>query len=293
MWLDGFEDVTYEHSPGGTHAQPIRGIGVHTTEGATINGAFVTYAGNPHICPNATADPVTLEKAQHIDTDRSSYALQHGDTSHLCTVETNRSGIVQVEIVAFAYAAHAEQLAEQYPRYAELYRSHIAGRFSDETLRWIGEAVIAPILAAHPTIPHAVYSGPRMTETEWAAWPGGVCGHMHVPCQPDMHSDPGELDIGKILDFAVTSIRPPILKDDDMVILVAAKSDGSPDVDQGAFAYNGTHLRWVNDGNEYEMLVDDIKAAIVPVSDVKMRAVIASTAKVGGAPTSGRYAHAW
>lgn len=282
MWLDEFQQVVFAHSLGQPYRWPtVRGVLWHTTEGWSAEGAFSRYSQFP-CCPHITAEwefgierVSTQRRFQHIPTDSMAYAVQHGDANHVCHVETNASGIVQIEVVGFA---------------AE------TGSYPLERLRWLGEKVLAPILAAHPTIPPWVYpaSAPRMTEDEWAAWPGGQCRHADVCCQPESHTDPGDLDLDVILHYALELNLPPLPKDDDdMVILTLANPDGTPSVADGAFAYNGTHLRWVNDGNEYAMLVNDIKAKLVAVSDEKLRATIASTAKVGPAPTSGRYAHTW
>jgi len=281
MWLDEFQQVVFAHSLGFPYRWPtVRGVLWHTTEGWSAENAFSVFSSFPS-CPHITAEwergtdrEITQRRFQHVPTDSAAYAVQHGDADHVCAVETNGSGIVQIELVGFA---------------AE------AGAWPVERLKWLGEKVLAPILAAHPTIPPWVYplASPRMTETEWAAWPGGQCRHSDVCCQPQMHSDPGGLDLDLILHYALELNLPPTKDDDDMVILVATNPDGTISVADGAFAYNGTHLRWVNDGNEYGMLVDDIKAKIVPVTDVKMRATIASTAKVGPSPTSGRYAGTW
>lgn len=281
MWLDGFEQVTYPHSLGLTQAEPVKGVVWHCTVGWCAEHAFGVYGSFPS-CPNITAEYagtggsgttryVVKRAFQHVPLDLAGYALQHGNQAHPCMVETNRAGVVQIERVGFP-----------------------SDNVTTDEHRWLGEAILAPILRACPGIPPYVYQGlARMNETEWSAWPGGQARHANVCCQPDGHSDPPELDLDLILHFALQLNDSLLPKDDDMVILVAADAAGNPSVADGVFAYNGTHLRWVNDGNEYAMLMDDIKAKVVTVSDVKMRATIASTAKVGGAPTSGRYAGSW
>lgn len=282
-WLEGFEQVLFPQSRGGTFTADVTRVVWHCTAGWCAEHAFNVYAAAPKgACPNITAEyagsdgvhasrDVTKRRFQHVPLNASSYSLQRGDANHVCNVQTNRHGVIQIERVGFPY-----------------------DNVTDDEHRWLGEQVLAPILRECPNIPPSVFQGmARMDEREWSEWPGGQCRHANVCCQPDGHADPPELDLDLILHYALEHNLPPILKDDDMVILVLANPDGTPSVADGIFAYNGTHLRWVNDGNEYAMLRDDVKAAIVAVSDVKIRATIASTAKVGGAPTSGRYAGAW
>lgn len=280
MWLDGFEQVLFPHSLGFPHRADVTKVVWHGTAGWCAEHAFNVYASFPS-CPHITAEyagtggsgtvrQVTKRRFQHVPLTSASYALQRGNDTHVCHVETNGAGDIQIERVGFP-----------------------DDTVSMDEHRWLGEEVLAPILRACPHIPPIVFQGSsRMNETEWAGFEG-ECGHRNVCCQPDGHTDPPELDLDVILHYALELNNPPILKDDDMVILVATNPDGTVAVNDGAFAYNGTHLRWVNDGNEYDMLVTDIRAQVVPVSDVKMRATIASTAKVGGAPTSGKYAGSW
>ena len=78
--------------------------------------------------------------------------------------------------------------------------------WSQERLRWIGEEVLAPILNEYPDIPHGVYSGWRMDCDQWNAWPGGIAGHRDVPEQD--HTDPGDLQLTQILDYALGDVMP-------------------------------------------------------------------------------------
>ncbi len=181
MWLPGFEQVTFNHSLGGNFDRPARAVCWHTTEGSTAQGAFSVYA-TKLACPHFTVDPITHARYQHVPLEASSYSLERGDRQHICTVQTNRSGIIQIETVGFA------QEAWDWPQ---------------DRLEWLGTEVLAPILDACPTIPrNAVYSGQRMDEPQWDAWSGGQCGHRDVCCQPSGHWDPGELDLTQILAYA-------------------------------------------------------------------------------------------
>lgn len=265
-WLEGFTPETFDVSPGFPYrGYDVRAVCWHTTEGWQAEHAFGVYARSPS-CPHFTVQPSDRRKFQHVDTDLSCYALQRGNATHVCGVETNASGVVQIEVVGFA---------------AE------AGAWSNDVLRWLGEDVLAPILEAHPNIPPSVYKGARMTETEWFGWRGGQCGHKDACCQPDGHWDPGDLDLDVVLEFALRK-NDPAVEETDMVLITPATG-----IADGVFAYNGTHLRWVNNGNELGLLRRKNVTEWADVTDTEMRAVIGSTGKVGPAPTSGAYANTW
>lgn len=181
VWLDGFQKVTYAHTPGLAYTRPVRGVVFHTTEGGTEFGAFGVYS-RIQAAPHFTVNPETKTRCQHIDTDLGAYALRNLAGG----VETNTSGVVQVELVGFAKDTEF---------------------WSTERLRWIGEEVVAPIMRAHPTIPNAVYLGNgRMTFTQWNEWSGGLCGHKDVP--ENDHADPGGLNLQTILSFARGVLSP-------------------------------------------------------------------------------------
>lgn len=204
-WLAEYQQVVFADSLGFPYRWPtVRGVLWHTTEGWRAEDAFTVYKSFPS-CPHITAEwengterVVTQRLFQHVDTARSAYAVQHGDDSHPCAVDTNASGIVQVELVGFSVES---------------------GGWPVERLKWIGEKVLAPILAAHPTIPPWVYplASPRMSEDQWEAWPGGQCRHADICCQPQQHGDPGDMDLDVVLHYALeyNAANPPG-GDDDM-----------------------------------------------------------------------------
>jgi hypothetical protein len=183
MWLDGYEHVTWPHSGGFRAQRAPRAVVFHTTEGTLAEHAFGVYAASPS-CPHLTVEPESGRRFQHVPLDLSSYALRNLPGG----CETNSTGVIQIEIVGRAAEAWA---------------------WSTQRLRWLGEAVLAPILAACPTIPHLVYGGTRMTCVQWDAWIGGLCGHAHAP--ENDHWDPGDLDMHAVLGYALNT-----LGDDDM-----------------------------------------------------------------------------
>lgn len=259
MWLDGFEQVTFPQSLGFPHRWPaIRGVCWHTTQGWRAEHAFNVYRDAAKgACPHVTVgyseafDGTTnrvdsKRRFQHVDTVLASYAVEHGDENgHACKVETNASGIVQIERVGFA-----------------------ADDVTTDELRWLGEQVLAPILAAHPEIPPWVYVGSRMTEDEWAIWAGGQCRHRDVCCQPQKHSDPGDLDLDVILHYALEhNTPPPPPPETDMIVL---KVTDDPAFPSGVLLeLSGNGIAWIQSGNLLDVYtqggvktVDVVKARV-------------------------------
>jgi hypothetical protein len=177
-WLDGFEQVTFPHSLGFPYDRDIRGVCWHMTEGHKASHAYGVYASFPS-CPHLTVDrrEASQVKAQHVPLNLASYALRNLPGG----CELGGTGIIQIEVVGFS---------------AE------AGDWTRDELRWLGEEVLAPILAACPTIPPSVFQGnARMTCDEWNAWPGGQVRHAN--CPENDHWDPGALDLDVVLHYAL------------------------------------------------------------------------------------------
>jgi hypothetical protein len=127
---------------------------------------------------------------QLIDLERSAYALAHKpDTSP----ETNRAGVIQVEIDGRAEESHT---------------------WSTAKLDWITDTIVAPAcramgvdtrvfrkcLGKHDGVVLAKASSPiRFTDRdEWYAF-DGLFGHQHAPgISGNEHWDPGRLDLAYI-----------------------------------------------------------------------------------------------
>jgi len=196
-WLQTFDRYIIASSPGFPYrGHAPRAVLWHTTEGWRAEDAFKVYRDLGEACPHITAEyagappsstarAVTRRRFQHVPLDLASYALQHGDATHHCAVETNASGIIQIERVGFA-----------------------ADVLSDAELQWFGEQVLAPILetVVLPWARLGVYQGPRMSEAEWDSWQGGQARHRDAPCQPAGHTDPGDLNLDAILEYALRAL---------------------------------------------------------------------------------------
>lgn len=200
-WLAGFAQrhVTNRFPPrraqlGRAHSKTVDTILLHSTEGSSAAGAFAaydsragTYSGGVH--PHCTVDPVRRQRFQHVPLTKASYSLKRGDAD----------GVIQIEIVGFA-----------------------AKGWTDAQCRWLGEAVVAPIIAAIPTIPLRApvpFLGPeagtlarpwphgkaRLSPTQWAGV-AGIVGHQHAP--HDDHWDPGAINIAAVIDGATPAPTP-------------------------------------------------------------------------------------
>lgn len=78
-WLQGFQKIAWNHTPGIPTNRPARAIVFHTTEGGTESGAFSVY-GQMQACPHFTVNPDTQSKYQHVDTDLGAYDTSVGLT---------------------------------------------------------------------------------------------------------------------------------------------------------------------------------------------------------------------
>jgi N-acetyl-anhydromuramyl-L-alanine amidase AmpD len=141
----------------------------HTTETKRLPA----YDGS---APHLTLDPAAGTLWQHIPLDHAARALEH----RAGTVETNRAGCVQVELIGFARDTPSWPRAD-YDRIAELGR-------------WIeaNHGVPRRSTVTFATTPH------RLGDQAWLRYAGHL-GHEHVPAQPDNHWDPGALRIDLVL----------------------------------------------------------------------------------------------
>jgi hypothetical protein len=157
---------------------------LHTTEGKTLAGAVAAYRAN-NSWPHLTVSPKERRKAQHVRFPVAARALRNTPGG----VETNRSRVIQVEIVGFA---------GQMPAY-----------FTDGEWVWL-RTVIDSIFAACPEIGRRAVDGfhaypppmslgkePwRMSGPDWVKF-SGVVGHQHAP--ENYHGDPGAIPIHQLL----------------------------------------------------------------------------------------------
>lgn len=164
-------------------------ICLHTTEGATLAGAERAFAPYP---PHIGVEYGRRLRHQYLPLDHCSFSLRGN--------ENDDEFVVQVEIQGFA---------DRPPGPTEC--------------DWIGAAVVAPIawaigcpLIGPPQGFHGDSEGIELastaspirfrTEAALRAF-SGVMGHQHAP-PPDVHWDPGHIDIDRVLDAARAELGP-------------------------------------------------------------------------------------
>ena len=174
-------------------AGPFTGGGrklvVHTTEGPTLDGAFVTVRDRrsaPHFILEVLDGRRRL--VQCIPLDQAARGLQHLSG----TPETNRANCIQVEVVGFADLTEARRLG-----HPELFVGNwepAVYRHLHRLMRWTHEHFGVPMRADHAFPGHAGFRRLGGQEFVGAA---GLVGHCHVPGND--HTDPGPLDAALVL----------------------------------------------------------------------------------------------
>lgn len=186
--------------PGGDHrGGPGKGV-AHKTQGSTLAAALAAYRAKG--CPPHFTIDERGGLHQHVDTDRSSYALRNPAGG----VETNRDGAVQVEIVGFSgrgmtaaqtatmrrlmgWLEDAERVPWRWPAgrppqterdgYGER-NGHRDARLWDGTGGWYG----------HSQVPENAHWDPAWTDVEWSAVASrGPAGSKPAPAAQPQEDD--------------------------------------------------------------------------------------------------------
>jgi hypothetical protein len=180
--------ASYEWMQGnsaGPHKGPVRKVLLHTTEGTTIEGAcaaYQTYNSWPHQTVDARFGR-GYRVCGHLSYDVAGRSLRNLSGG----VETNTSGVIQIEVVGFATKPGEIDWA------------------------WIGSELVGPICRQ--------FGIPIQSSVQWVAYPAsygqsahqrlsgshwnnyaGVLGHQHAP--ENDHGDPGAIPIELLLDAA-------------------------------------------------------------------------------------------
>lgn len=178
-WLQG--------NDAGGHVVPVTKLLIHDTEGSSISGAVAAYKAN-NSWPHLTVDcrfGKTPWRVGHLDLGVAARALRNEPGG----VETNRAGVIQIEVVGFATMP------------------------ADIDWAWFGKHVAWPICQAtgvpwSSTVPWFGYPASygkaalqRLSPADWTAY-RGILGHQHVP--ENSHGDPGAIPIDLVLAAAPT-----------------------------------------------------------------------------------------
>lgn len=159
---------------GGSTSGNARKITLHTTEGS----GWPSYGGGGS-APHLTVNPATGEARQHIDLDKSAYALSSPGAP---TSPNMNAGLIHVQIEIIGYAAQA-------PTYSRDWYTRLA-----QWVGWLCDELGVPKAAPWPFA--ASSTAVRQTWDTYAAG-SGIVGHGHAPYND--HWDPGALDIGLLL----------------------------------------------------------------------------------------------
>lgn len=178
---------------------PARGV-LHTTEGASYDGARQAYGTgkNPHF--TATYEHGVFEIHQHTPIDQYAKALVHPSGG----VDTNRAHAIQIEIVGTCDPSRAHEML-YVGDFPQAYLDGIAA-----WMRWVEEQTgvkpVAPeTFEAYPASAGA-NNGVRFDEARWRTF-DGWCGHQHVPGND--HGDPGALNLAHLLGQAPAPAPAP------------------------------------------------------------------------------------
>ena len=185
-WLSIATKQTWNRD-GGSFTRSPSIICLHSTEGGSWPG-YSAGADAPHF----TIDPRTGDVRQHTPINVAGRALMHPAG----TPETNRAGVIQVEIIGTCDGATASR-----------YNLHYLPDMTDAEAANINRLLVAIFDATgiplETTVTWKQYpasygpgNGVRLSRSAFANY-RGVLGHQHV-CDND-HGDPGNLPIAKIL----------------------------------------------------------------------------------------------
>lgn len=186
---------------------------LHTTE---TPGGWPAYAAGS-VAPTLTYEPWAHQWRAHFKANQSARALRDpSDTP----VRENRADVVQVEIAAYCDPAQAhtgkgiDKLDTQ--AYDDL------GRFT----AWLHLEWALPLQAQPVWLPYPKSYGPnntvRMTSSEYESY-SGILGHQHAP--GNVHGDPGNLDVPRILERAHAHITRGSQVDQALRLLNHAHTD--------------------------------------------------------------------
>jgi len=185
-WLSIATKQTWNRD-GGSFTRSPSIICLHSTEGGSWPG-YSAGADAPHF----TIDPRTGDVRQHTPLNVAGRALMHPAG----TPETNRAGVIQVEIIGTCDGATASRYNLHYlPDMTDAEAANI-----NRLLVAISDATGIPL---ETTVTWKQYpgsygkgNGTRLSRASFASY-RGVLGHQHVP--DNDHGDPGDLPIAKIL----------------------------------------------------------------------------------------------
>jgi hypothetical protein len=183
---------------------PRKGL-LHSTEGRSAAGAIATYRRN-NSWPHFTEAPEGLW--QHLPISVAARSLRNLSGGH----ETNRDGVIQIELVGTA----DRRLASSW---GDLYVGGFPRNRLDSIaalMRWIEEnggveRTSSVRFIAYPES-YGANNGVRLNAGQWHAYSGWL-GHSHAV--ENLHGDPGAIDIDYLLQLSSRPVPTPITDEED------------------------------------------------------------------------------
>jgi peptidoglycan hydrolase-like protein with peptidoglycan-binding domain len=173
---------------------------LHTTEGMSWPG----YSGGgeaPHKTIRATGRG-NLTVRRHIPLGQYAKALMNLPGG----VETNRRGVVQVELVGTCDPKHKDDPAWYYwPDADDATLKALADELRPD-LTLYGIALDAPPFLPYPAS-YGSRSGQRFSFAKWLGY-SGIVGHQHVP--ENDHGDPGAFPVDRLIAFLRNGSAGPV-----------------------------------------------------------------------------------
>ena len=176
-WMpEAIKQTNIRGAGGGSYARPPNKVVWHKTQGSTAAGAFGVYA-SMLAAPHFTTDGSRIY--QHIDTNRSAYALRNVSGG----VETNRDGAIQIEVVGFsgtdnlAAVKNAKKVKDWIEKTHGIPSRWPGGRPPREYVSHSGFRSVANWSQSgnfgHSQVPENHHWDPAWTDAEWAIMGSG------------------------------------------------------------------------------------------------------------------------
>lgn len=187
LWYPPSRTTARFDGAGPFFAGPKRGV-LHTTEGATLEGAISAYIKN-NAYPHFTYERSRRIVEQHIPINVAATALVNSAGG----VETNRLGAIQIEIVGTCDPANKDRMYFV----PEMDQTGLNDLIA--LMMWIEEQTgIQPYAALVKSYPASYGSnnGVRFSGNFWHDF-NGWCGHQNVP--ENLHGDPGNINMTALM----------------------------------------------------------------------------------------------
>lgn len=201
-WEDDFDRASFDY---------VEKLLLHSTE--TAGWPSYNKSGTPgDSAPTLTYYSKYRKWRQHCKIGSSARALVDPTGT---PVRENRDRVVQIEIIGYADEIKADTVSGSV-KISELTDDNL--RDLGEFYAWLHNEWDAPIRCTLEFPAYRPYKNVRLTSAEYDAYKG-MCGHMHA--SGNTHTDPGNINAGKIIAFATGDIMATLDAEDHQNIAKA------------------------------------------------------------------------